>query len=690
MFPIAPRFGFWATRALALASLGCLALAGHVGAQASLPTITSSPVLVPNSNTNVPLAATITLQTDVPTRITLLVDDGVRIFLIPDAEPAFRIDHEVPVLGLAPGRTHAITVIAIDVDNEQTPAAVPLTFVTPPLPANFPPITVNSIDPARVEPGYTILAPRFSTPGGGPAGQWTVILDDQGQVVWYMEGFAGGERVRNGDFLFGGVRNASVVQKDILGNTVHEWYASRLDGGAGAPPGAILVDTDSLHHDLLEMPAGADSDYVALSSELRVLTDYPNSEADPSQTSPTEDVIGDVIVEFNLDGRIIRQKNLLDILDPYRIGYGGLEGGFWNSAYGTVARDWTHGNALVYDPRDDTYVVSLRHQDCIVKIRRDTPGTGSPDDIVWILGNHEGWRSPWNAKLLTPTGPQYAVNSQGKVARVNELEFEWQYHQHSVLINSRGNVVCFDNGNYRVSPPETAAPQDTWYSRAVEYHVSLENMSVRQVWTAGGQFDVDPTRLGYSRFVSNAEPQPLTGNLLVNGGGTVDSASNTFYIHLQELTRTKPPVSVLDITVRQPLDDLNWNSFRARRIDRIYSRPLATDALQLHIGSIDRMGVTQLLGTGDARPGETVWFAYSEVGSAGGDCYYAGNLCLDLESPFFLMGTARVGRDGTATLAVPVPPQALSGQVIHFQALILRRPHSVRSVTSNALAAVIR
>jgi len=75
--------------------------------------------------------------------------------------------------------------------------------------------------------------------------------------------------------------------------------------------------------------------------------------------------------------------------------------------------DWAHANSVIIDPNDDTYVISLRTQDCIVKVGRTT------GQLVWIHGDPGRWNPPWSAKLLTPIGPN----------------FGWHYHQHGPHID---------------------------------------------------------------------------------------------------------------------------------------------------------------------------------------------------------------------------------------------------------------
>ena len=138
--------------------LGCAPPDGdELGAQApdaEAPAI-EGVTLIGNPNPTVPLAAILSVATDVPTRLTLNVDDGERSWSV-TPEEAMTTEHELPVLGLRAGRTHTITATVEDGTglSSETDAQ---TFVTPPLPEAFPTPAVTVRDPSRMEPGVTIF-----------------------------------------------------------------------------------------------------------------------------------------------------------------------------------------------------------------------------------------------------------------------------------------------------------------------------------------------------------------------------------------------------------------------------------------------------------------------------------------------------------------------------------------------------
>src|SRR5687767_3949203 len=70
------------------------------------PAFTEAPALVPNAV--VPLAPRLRFATDLPTRVSVALDDGARSFTLAFDTPSTAHDHVL--LGLRPGRSHRVTV----------------------------------------------------------------------------------------------------------------------------------------------------------------------------------------------------------------------------------------------------------------------------------------------------------------------------------------------------------------------------------------------------------------------------------------------------------------------------------------------------------------------------------------------------------------------------------------------------
>ena len=511
--------------------------------------------LTPNPSGRVPLAAVVKLSTDRPARITLRVDDGERSWDIMPID-ALATNHELMVLGLGAGRSHAITVIAEGAAGPLS-ASEPLNYATPALPDELPNRRVTVREPARMEPGVTLFnvkhwdEERLEQHLG-----LLVIVDDSGEVVWYYrnedDAIEDSRRLSNGNLLYLNSPTAELwemMEIDMLGNIVHRWHAT------GTPKdvveGSTPVDVDTFHHEVVELPSG---NFLALSSETRVIEGYPTSSNDPDAPRSPSTVIGDVLVEFFRDGTIVRRWNLLDILDPYRITPSSLGGGFYRNTYaaaeGLPLRDWSHSNALAYDTSEDSAVLSLRNQSALVKIDM------ASGELDWILGTPANWRAPWSDALLEPVG-----------------ELDWMYYQHGPSFTPDGNIVLFDNGDSRAVAFEEQLPIAERYSRAVEYAVNEDTMEVSEAWVYGGPGE----DAFHSRYLSDADWLPVTGNILITDGARETDAEGISvapndarrWARIVEVTHTEPAEKVFELLLEED-PGFGVHLYRAQRLPSLY------------------------------------------------------------------------------------------------------------------------
>ena len=459
------------------------------------------------------------------------------------------------VLGMRPGRVHQISAVVTDRAGNVTETPR-LAMEMPPLPADLAQPELISRSPDLMEPGVTmfnIFALDAEAMGVEGFGGVLYIVDDQGEVIWYYRtglDLGDARRLSNGNLIFGAAFDGVVVEIDMLGNTVQQWYAT---GTTKEPPeGSIPVAVDSLHHEVSELPSG---NLLALSSELRVMEDYPTSDSDADAPRATASVVGDVIVEFARDGTVVREWSLLDRLDPYRIGYGSLEDGYWTTRYESSEdapiRDWSHSNALIFDPSDESYIVSVRHQDTVIKVDRDT------GELVWMLGAPDNWGEPWSSSRLHPVG-----------------ELQWQNHEHGPSLTGDGTIVMFDNGNFRAAAYQEQLPLAERYSRAVEFSVDRDSMQVEQVWSYGGP----GSEHFYSSYISDVDWLPATGNLLITDGGRATDADGAnaenvegtnYWARIVEVTHTQPAEKVFELHVKEGGDG-RWHMYRAQRLPSLY------------------------------------------------------------------------------------------------------------------------
>jgi arylsulfate sulfotransferase len=527
--------------------------------------VTSAPTLTLNPNGKTPLAAVVKLATDLPARVTLEVSDGKENRALEFA--GFRTDFSLPVLGLKPDRTYTIRTTLTDENNRQLVVSPPLQVTTAPLPDDFPDIKVLVSKPDRMEPGYTMLA-RFIRAGGDReitlagigtgltkhmlldwscrvidwtsecgsenAHTYTIIVDNRGEVVWYSTlGGVNNYMLRDGTMLYRDENN--IVNIDMLGNEL--WR--------------ITPDVPALHltHDMIPTAEGT---FLSITIQQATIADFPTSETDANAPRKTASVEDNPVVEFDRNGKLLHIWPLIHMLDTTRIGYNSLNRR--PPAYQPLGYDWAHVNAVIEDTRDDSIIISLRHQDALVKFSRST------GKLKWILGTHANWSKAFRPFLLTPVGKPFA----------------WQYHQHSPEITPAGTILLFDNGNFRASPfdGKTKIPDSRNYSRAVEYAVDERKMEVRQVWEYGRNIE----KPLFSGFISDANWMKKTGNVLITFGGTsyTGGVANSELglgeasTRIIEVTHETPAKRVFDMLVYDPAPYARLQVFRSERIPDLY------------------------------------------------------------------------------------------------------------------------
>jgi arylsulfate sulfotransferase len=486
-----------------------------------------------------PLAGSLVFATDVPSRVSVHVTDGIgswdRNFF------DYATNHTVPLFGFKPGRTNEITVTVHDqVQNEFT-APDPVTFVTDPLPSDFPAFTVLASRPELMEPGYTL----FRVDVHSNTYWYVVLVDSAGEVVWYNHAPSTAEvrQLENGDLFMPSTNR--FVEMNLLGDTVNTWFV----------PSDLQVDP----HEGLPTSHGT---ILYLSDAFETVANYPTSTRDPNAPLQTANVSFEKVVEISMtNAALLNTWQPIDVLDPRRISYlDGIVAGKWDSE---------HSNAIIEDPRDNSLIVSMRHQNAVIKISRAT------GQLRWILGPHEGWGPQWQPYLLTPVG----------------APFEWQYGQHAPVITTRGTLMVYDDGNFRAMPFDTPLDDADNYTRSVEYSIDEQKMEVSQVWDYGRTNVTD--RL-YTGFEGSSDPMPRTGNVLVafsavsyvNGVPPSQFGSSATMARIKEVTHDLVPQVAFDlgITMYDKTNSIykNCTIYRCHRIPDLYGHPAAA-VTDLHV-----------------------------------------------------------------------------------------------------------
>ena len=242
------------------------------------------------------------------------------------------------------------------------------------------------------------------------------VSDLDGNVLWTYNSVPSDtlpnpiKLLPNGHFLinFSGVSvdgiDSVMREVDLTGAVIWQMTAADLNAAlAVATCSGCNITVIGTHHDFLMLPNG----HLVLIAA---------TQEDISGTKVT----GDVIVDLDQNHKPDWLWNEFDHLDVNRRPMG--------------FPDWTHTNAILYSPDDGNLLVSIRHQNWLVKVDFEK-GTGT-GDILWKLG-YEG-----DFTLVGGVDPT-----------------DWFYAQHGpsfVTSNTTGqfSIVLFDNGDDRVFPSD--------------------------------------------------------------------------------------------------------------------------------------------------------------------------------------------------------------------------------------------
>ena len=471
------------------------------------------------------LAILVEVETDVETTLTVEVehvDSGTVTTIGPTDD--LTTSHVVTVLGLLAETAYDISIVVESEDGHGT-TSEPESYTTASLPDDFPPVRVGEIDADNVSPGFTVVNVNRWNPGNDQNFGYLIAFDEAGRVVWYHKAGIpiGDVEVReNGNLLYVGGVNAG-FEIDFTGAQTGFWFAPN-------------IGMESVHHYLGETP---DGNLIAIGTERRAIDGYATAEGGTTSYN----VIGDVINEFTDDGEQVDSWTLFDYLDPLDVPedlsdpyYDSFNDPFWDFLYeGGSSKDWTHANAVLFDPTDGNMLVSLRHLDVILKLDLEN------DELVWRFG---------------PDG-DFTMTGEG----------EWQYHQHAPELQANGNILVYDNGNHRPG----LADGETPFTRAVEYALDTDEMTVEEVWEFRGE---EPYFAPYVGAVQRLE----NGNVLITDGGILSdpTARETDpdggrWGRIVEVTHATPAEVVWSVEIRDNSDALvGYNLSRAIRFSTFY------------------------------------------------------------------------------------------------------------------------
>ncbi len=457
-----------------------------------------------------PLTAIINLSTNTDVSVSLRVvgEHGSASDVIKDFTE-IGSNLEIPVLGLYAERENRVELTLRDRSGNQLGAQI-VTIQTEALIPEMPDIDIDVPATVGSKAGFNLVNYFGLVDEGFP--QRAFMFDAFGDIRWFLDYTDhpvlsnlfydnGLNRLQNGNMIMGDGSTGALYEIDMFGE-----IANTFD-----------LQGFGFHHHVIEKPDG---------NFLVTVND---------QSKPTEE---DVILEIDRNsGSIVNTWDLNNTLDNGRR--------VWETDRADLNFDWFHANAIEYSQQDDAIIVSGRTQGT-VKLTAD-------NEVIWILAPHRSWETSGNGIelsqfLLQPLDAQgNPITDQAVLdGEINHPDFEWAWYQHSPILLPNGHVMLFDNGeNRNYAGPST-------YSRAVEYRIDEENMTIQQVWSygkerGGATYSEIVSKVSYDEEVDNVLFTP--GAITFNGatyGKVVEVDRQQGQVHF-EATIT-PPNAFFGIT----------------------------------------------------------------------------------------------------------------------------------------------
>lgn len=378
---------------------------------------------------------------------------------------------DVPVIGLYPNQNNQVEVILNYTDGNIIDT---VEIKTAALPNNFATIEITKIDRSKMEPGFHACDIHYANDGKYQS--CPMIFDDNGEVRWFLDlGFnkkmaAPLSFTKNGRIIVAG--RHVIYEIDMLGRIMKK---------------QIIDDNYGFHHDFVILPNN-DLLLAVGKRDSRMKFKGEESKSDNDWIALWDSKTSSITKEWDLGKHLDVDR---DDLQLYR------------------KADWLHMNGLDFNPVDSTILISNKNQG-LAKLSWD-------DKLKWILSPKKNWgkagrdgngpdTNPFLLTAIDADGNPYPQKVQDGDISADDFDFPWGNHAPLYLPN--GNILVFDNGtlrNYIKTPT---------YSRAVEYKVNEEDMTVQQVW----EYGKDRGTEFYSGIVSDVDYLPITENRLVTSG----------------------------------------------------------------------------------------------------------------------------------------------------------------------------
>lgn len=379
--------------------------------------------------------------------------------------------------------------------------------------------TTGVVDASRVPQVQVSVTPGFSPAPGielaclwpGNTNQFNLAaFDPQGNLVWYYDYNSPAvglpepaKLLPNGHLLL--VLETSIQEIDLTGKMYRQITVNDVNQSLAL--GGYPISVTDLNHDILQLPNGH---LIILASNTQNYTNLPGY---PGQTTVT----GNALVDLDSNNKAVWAWNAFDHLDVNRRPMG--------------FPDWTHANALAYSQDDGNLLLSLRHQNWVLKLDyQNGAGTGN---ILWKLG-YQG---------------DFTLNSDNPA--------DWFFAQHDTNFfspNTTGDFLLgvYDNGDDRLAVACGTPGGLPCYTRATIFEVNESNMTASVNWA--------DSPLSYSYWGGGVQLLP-TGNVFVDLNAPADNPTGALVF---EVTQSQTPQLVWQMGIN------GQNAYRTNHLPSLY------------------------------------------------------------------------------------------------------------------------
>jgi len=379
-----------------------------------------------------PTVIVVSWTTDAPASSWVEFGTDGKLDLVTSVEDDGTTDHKFRLVGL-PSQSEVTFRAVSEVDGEVLTATG--SAWTRGFAMEYPEFVLGGIEPDLVAPNQYLAGSIFNGLTG------VFVTDRAGRLLWFWKQGAALTipkiEIRNGT-----TELLAMVTPGAFGTRDAEIHRFSIADGSEES----FVLPGGAHHAFTQLPDGS---IAYIHADIR---DWENPGGEMVR------VAGDAIAIRTPDGDVRELFTIWDWREP-------VMNEWWEDTYFVDAYNWTHANALDYDPNTDTFLLSLRNCASVVEV-----DAGSGAAVRWF-GTPEGY---WYTEESRPF-----------------------YYQHDVKWSRAGTLLAsITNGSKTFG---------------IEYEVDEDARRLREIWSFGED-------LQYRASVHGGISELDNGNRLVNWG----------------------------------------------------------------------------------------------------------------------------------------------------------------------------